>query len=303
VEAKAQRIRRYEKRETQYIQNTMFKEGTKKFYRNLGTKNIQVREPPSMAEVEPYCKSLQGEKVQHNERAEWIKEERRKISNMDWVHIRTMETTSFLSKAHNWKCPGNDQIQNYWLKAFPSVHRNITKNLNAIVEEPEKIPNGLTTGITYLLPKSGDSKEVRNYQLITCLTSMYKTLTGIIARRISTHLEEHDLLPAGQKGCHPGSKGCKDQLMISKAIYEDCKRRKKNLGIAWIDYQKIFDSFPHSWVEKSIKLVGVNSKIVRFCKSSMEKWNTMLQLKTKQEVMQSQPIHIRRVFHRDSLSP
>jgi len=97
-----------------------------------------------------------------------------------------------------------------------------------------------------LIPKSGDSKEVRNYQPITCLTAMYKTLTGIIAKRISTHLEEQSLLPAEQKGCHPGSKGCKDQLMISKAIYEDCRRRNKNLSIAWIDYQKVFDSVPHS---------------------------------------------------------
>ena len=67
--------------------------------------------------------------------------------------------------------------------------------------------------------------------------------------------------------------------MISKAIYEDCRRRNKNLRIAWIDYQKAFDSVPHSWVEKSIELVGVNSKIVRFCKLSMEKWNTRLFLK------------------------
>ena len=92
--------------------------------------------------------------------------------------------------------------------------------------------------------------------------------------------------------------------MISKAIYEDCRRRNKNLSIAWIDYQKAFDSFPRSWVEKSIALVGVNSKIVRFCKLSMEKWNTRLFLKTKQEVMQSQPIQIRRgIFQGDSLSP
>ena len=40
---KAQRIRRYEKRETQYRQNKMFKEDTKKFYRNLGMKNIEAR--------------------------------------------------------------------------------------------------------------------------------------------------------------------------------------------------------------------------------------------------------------------
>ena len=99
-------------------------------------------------------------------------------------------------------------------------------------------------------------------------------------------MEQQRLQPAEQKGCHPGSKGCKDQLMISKAIYEDCRRRNKKLSIAWIDYQKAFDSVPHSWVEKSIELVGVDSKIVRFCKLSMEKWNTRLILKTKQEVMQ-----------------
>jgi hypothetical protein len=151
---------------------------------------------------------------------------------MEWVPIRTMELTSFLSKAHNWKSPGSDQIQNYWLKAFPAAHRHITKNFNTIMEETEKIPVWLTTGITYLLPKSGHSKAVRNYRPITCLTTMYKTLTGTIARKISTHLEEQDILPAEQTGCHPGSKGCKDQLMISKVIYEDCNRRRKNLSIA-----------------------------------------------------------------------
>ena len=165
------------------------------------------------------------------------------------------------------------------LRLFQLLTGILQKNFNAITEEPEKAPDWLTTGVTYLTPKSGDRKEVRNYRPITCLPTMYKTLTGIIAKRISTHLEEQSLLPAEQKGCHPGSKGCKAQLMISKAIYEDCRRRNKNLSIAWIDYQKAFDSVPHSWVEKSIDLVGVNSKIVRFCKLSMEKWNTRLFLK------------------------
>jgi len=62
--------------------------------------------------------------------------------------------------------------------------------------------------------------------------------------------------------------------MTSKATYEDCKRPNNNLSTACIDYQKEFDSVPHSWVEKSIEMIGVNSKIVRFCKLSMEKWNT-----------------------------
>ena len=48
MQAKTKRIRRYEKRETQYRQNKMFKEDTKKFYRNLGMKIIEAREPPSI---------------------------------------------------------------------------------------------------------------------------------------------------------------------------------------------------------------------------------------------------------------
>jgi len=45
-------------------------------------------------------------------------------------------------------------------------------------------------------------------------------------RRISTHLEEQNILPAEQEGCHPGSKECKDQLMVSKAIYDEWKKNK-----------------------------------------------------------------------------
>jgi hypothetical protein len=46
VQAKAQRFRRYEKRETQHIHNKMSKDNTKEFYRNLGTKNVEAKEPP-----------------------------------------------------------------------------------------------------------------------------------------------------------------------------------------------------------------------------------------------------------------
>jgi hypothetical protein len=49
---------------------------------------------------------------------------------MDWGPIKIMEITSFLSKAHNWKAPGNDQIQNDWLQAFQAAQRHITKNCN-----------------------------------------------------------------------------------------------------------------------------------------------------------------------------
>jgi hypothetical protein len=118
---------------------------------------------------------------------------------MNWIPIGTTETTSFLSKTNNSKSPGIDQIPCYWLKSLPATHRYITKSFNIIIEEPKKMPEWLTTGITYLLLKSEDTKETKNYRQITCLSTMYKTLTGITARRTSSHLEEHNLLPAEKK--------------------------------------------------------------------------------------------------------
>jgi len=164
MQAKSQRIRRYERRETQFSQNKMFKDDTKRFYRNLSMKIKEARESPSVAEAETYCKSLWGEEAQHKVREEYVRrEEKRKVSYIDWIPLQIMEISSYLFKAHNWKSPGSDQIQNYWLKFFLATHRHITKNFNAIIEEPDKAPNRLTTGMTYLIPKSGDRKEVRNY--------------------------------------------------------------------------------------------------------------------------------------------
>jgi hypothetical protein len=61
-------MRRYEKRENQYIQSKMFKEGTKQFYRYLGAKTTAINDHPHTEEVELYWKSLWEEKVQQMKR-------------------------------------------------------------------------------------------------------------------------------------------------------------------------------------------------------------------------------------------
>ena len=39
--------------------------------------------------------------------------------------------------------------------------------------------------------------------------------------------------------------------------------------MAWIDYQKAFDRVPHSWIIKSLELIGINNKIILFTKKVM----------------------------------
>jgi hypothetical protein len=61
------------------------------------------------------------------------------------------------------------------------------------------------------------------------------------------------------------------------------KTAGEECNIAWTDYQKAFDSVPHRWIEKSTELVGMNNKIGKLCKLSLEKWSTQLQLKQRKD--------------------
>ena len=44
----------------------------------------------------------------------------------------------------------------------------------------------------------------------------------------NNNMDDENLMPKEQKGCFSGSKGCKDQLLISKTILQEFKLRKKN---------------------------------------------------------------------------
>ena len=117
-------------------------------------------------------------------------------------------------------------------------------------------------------------------------------------------MDDENLMPKEQKWCYSGSKGCKNQLLISEAILQECKCRKKNLCMAWIDYQKAFDMVSHSWIIKSLELIGINNKVISFTKKVMSYWRTRMRLHTENKIIETEDIKIQCViFQGDSLSP
>ena len=95
-----------------------------------------------------------------------------------------------------------------------------------------------------------------------------------------------NLIPKEQKGCYRGSKGCKDQPLISKAILQVSKRRKKKMSMAWIDYQQAFDRVPHSWIIKSLEVIGINNKVISFSKKVMTYWKTRMCLHAENKLIE-----------------
>ena len=80
-------------------------------------------------------------------------------------------------------------------------------------------------------PSRGNA--VDNYRPTSCLPLMWKLMNRIIAESIYNFLNVNDKLPVEQKGCRKKSKGAKDQLLIDKRIFCDC-RRHTNLGIFFV---------------------------------------------------------------------
>ena len=79
---------------------------------------------------------------------------------------------------------------------------------------------------------------MEHFRPITCLPLMWKLLTAMVPEDIYCFMENENLFPEEQKGCRRKSRGTKDQLLIDKAVLKDCRKRRTNRAMAWIDYRK-----------------------------------------------------------------
>ena len=74
-------------------------------------------------------------------------------------------------------------------------------------------------------------------------------------------MEENKLIPWEQNGNRRNSRGTKYELLIEKLIMCNSRWRKSNLHVAWIDQKKIYDSLPHSWITRCLKILGICGNI------------------------------------------
>lgn len=113
---------------------------------------------------------LYGERKHHDDNAEWrkhighIEMENQHAPVQQWSDVSLEETLTAIQKSSNWKAPGIDGIENFWLKHMPALHKDLTYAYNKCIENPEDPPCWLTTGPTYLLPKNEETKTPQNYR-------------------------------------------------------------------------------------------------------------------------------------------
>ena len=302
------RMQRYNIQEKSKNQNQAFIKNCKQFYRDIAAEgDIKVKEIPSEDELRNFWGGqIWGQSNLYDPSAEWIpawKDHYKAIKEQSWVDVSYTDLTSQLNKTMNWKAPGLDLVPNYWLKNLNVLQQPLACALNECVTNPESTPQWLVTGKSTLLPKNEKTVAAKNYRPITCLSTTFKALTGIIATRIERHLNENNIL-ADEQGARRACYGTKQQLLINKTLLEHSIKARRNLSVTYYDYAKAYDSVPHEWIIETLTTYKICPVIIGFLKWVMPMWSTKLVLRHENGILEVKNIRIcRGIFQGDSLSP
>ena len=205
IVAKAAKIKRYDQRRTQYKQNILFKQHQKRFYQELNRTAGNENVIPDAGESKKFWSDIWSVGKEHNRSSEWNIKNDIKDNQQGELEITSDMITSQCRKLPNWKAPGRDGVQGFWLKKMRGLHGRIAEQLNNILNKQEQLPEWPTFGGTILCLKDhSKGNAVDNFRPISCLSLMWKLMTGVIAEVMYKHLE--GILPEEQKGCRRRSR-------------------------------------------------------------------------------------------------
>uniref|UniRef100_A0A669EZW7 Reverse transcriptase domain-containing protein n=1 Tax=Oreochromis niloticus TaxID=8128 RepID=A0A669EZW7_ORENI len=278
--ALASRLRRYTREIEGRRINQLFSTEPAKVYSQWQGNN--KRTAPPRLETEQYWKSIWENDATHNGNAQWLVDLRADHSDLPEqgpVTITVADIQERVSSMKSWTAPGPDMVHAYWLKKLTALHERLAAQMNQLLVN-ERHPEWLTEGRTVLIPKDPKKGPVpSNYRPITCLSTTWKLLSGIISAKMNRHMGQY--MSGAQKGIGKNTRGAKHQLLVDRTVSRDCKTRLTNLCTAWIDYKKAYDSMPHSWILECLELYKINRTLRAFIRNSMGMWRTTLEANSK----------------------
>ena len=86
--------------------------------------------------------------MDHNKEAKWLQDFKKEMERQEqqgMIEITEEKMNKFLQRLPNWKAPGPDMVQGYWLKYFTSIHKRLKDNL-ADCLKAGKVPEWMTKG-------------------------------------------------------------------------------------------------------------------------------------------------------------
>ena len=156
----------------------------------------------------------------------------------------------------NRKATGNDHNINIeTLKAGEdTISKTLAKLYTKCLSE-RRIPTAWKNTKIMIIFTNGNKKDLKNYRPI-CLLShiIYKVLTNVLTKRLEKTLDENQ--PLEQAGFRSGY-STTDHIHVINQLKEKCREYNIPLSIAFVGYEKAFDSVQTQTVLTSLQEQGI----------------------------------------------
>ena len=123
ITAIAAKVRRYQGRVNSYRQNRLFENNQRQFYRELDEEEERCDDDqPVTEESKQFWGNIWSQSAAHKKDAKWLQDLRSEVNvkKQEKIDITTGSLKKILGRMPNWKSPGPDLVQGFWLKNFSS---------------------------------------------------------------------------------------------------------------------------------------------------------------------------------------
>ena len=174
ITAIAAKVRRYPGRVDSYRQKRLFENGQRQFYGELDQEKERCDDDqPVAGESKQFWGNIRSQSADKKDE-KWLLDLQSEVNvkKQEKIDITTGSLKKILGRMPNWKSPGPDLVQGFWLTNFSSLHERVRLQLKECLDSGFA-PSWLTRGWTSLLQKDkSKGNVVSNYRPITCLTLM-----------------------------------------------------------------------------------------------------------------------------------
>jgi hypothetical protein len=172
--------------------------------------------------------------------------------------LRIEELDVSLNKANVKSAPGIDGISYRYIIRFWHLYRKPLFECARESFETGIMPDAFRTATIRLLPKKGDTTQIKNWRPISLLSNFYKIISHLINNRLKKISDR--VLSRSQKGFNR-SRQIQEVLINSVETMEYCKRHNIKAAMVSVDVSKAFDSVDHNFMDKVYKFYGFGDRI------------------------------------------
>ena len=173
------------------------------------------------------------------------------------------------------KYAGQDSIMVDTLKeAGDAINKELAKLFTACLHQG-KVPKTWKDANMIILHKKGDKRDLKNYRPISLLSNMYKLFTKVLTNRLEKTLDECQ--PREQAGFRRNFSTI-DQIHTLNQLKEKCQEHNIPVCVAFVEYEKAFDSVETWAVLDAFKEQGVNNNYIKLIKDIYTGCSTTVKL-------------------------